>query len=109
MRRPGVTYTEKQCEVCGNPFTVTPCKANGTGLGGHVCSSEFYMPGDLGVLDGSRPDRHEGFRKHYPDGYRMDFVTATDVLSHPGLEAAYQKNQEKRLAASEALSQKDSQ
>jgi hypothetical protein len=66
---------------------------DGTGMGGHVCSHEGYMRHDLGILEGSRPDRHEKFREHYPDGYRMDFVSSGDVLSHPGLEAAYQKNQ----------------
>lgn len=66
---------------------------DGTGLGGHVCSDEGYMYADLGILEGTRPDRHETFKEHYPDGYRMDFVPASDVLTHKGLEAAYQKNQ----------------
>lgn len=68
---------------------------DGEGLGGHLCSHECYMTHDLGVLEGSRPDRHQTFREHYPEGYRMDFVSADDVMSHPGLEAAYQRNQEK--------------
>lgn len=72
---------------------------DGTCLGGHCCSAEGYMRHDLGILEGSRPDRHETFRKHYPDGYRMDFVPAADVMTHPGLEAAYQKNQEQARAA----------
>ena len=67
---------------------------DGTYLGGHACSNEGYMRHDLGVLDGSRPDRHETFRKHYPDGYRMDFVPGEEVKNHPGLDAAYQLNQE---------------
>jgi len=62
--------------------------ADGTSLGGHVCSHEGYMPGDLGVLEGSRPDRHVTFQEHYPDGYRMDFVGYADVREHPGLKAA---------------------
>lgn len=37
---------------------------DGTELGGHCCSSEAYMPADLGVLDGTRSDRHEEFQKH---------------------------------------------
>ena len=61
---------------------------DGTELGGHVCSSEGYMPHDLGILEGSRPDRHETFREHYPDGYRMDFVPYGDVDTHPALSAA---------------------
>ena len=68
---------------------------DGTHLGAYVCSDEGYMPHDLGVLHGSRPDRHETFQKHYPDGYRMDFVPRADVDEHKGLQAAYKLNQEK--------------
>ena len=67
---------------------------DGTTLGSHLCSDEAYMPHDLGVLHGSRPDRHETFQKHYPDGYRMDFVSRADAGEHAGLEAAYKLNQE---------------
>lgn len=66
---------------------------DGTHLGGHICSSEGYMPADLGVLEGSRPDRHETFREHYPDGYRMEFVSGKDVHTHTGLNEAYRLNQ----------------
>ena len=61
---------------------------DGTLLGGHCCSSEAYMPADLGVLEGTRDDRHEGFRKHYPDGYRMEFVATADMRTHAGLDSA---------------------
>lgn len=62
---------------------------DGTYLGGHVCSHECYMEHDLGILEGTRDDRHEGFRKHYPDGYRMAFVDPKDDR----LQAAYRLNQ----------------
>jgi len=75
---------------------------DGTGLGGHICSHEGFMPQDLGVLEGSRPDRHEGFRDHYPDGYRMEFVGYSDVRSHAALNAAFAKNEEKAAAAKKA-------
>jgi hypothetical protein len=65
---------------------------DGTGLGGHTCSSEAYMPHDLGILDGAREDRHETFRAHYPDGYRMEFVSG-DPRQHAGLMEAYRLNQ----------------
>ncbi len=65
---------------------------DGTGLGGHVCSSEGYMLHDLGIVEGARPDRHEHFREHYPDGYRMAFVGRSDVLNTPTLMAAFEKN-----------------
>jgi hypothetical protein len=74
-----------------------PCYAmaqDGTVLGEHWCSQEFYAPHDLGVLEDARPDRHETYRKHYPDGYRMDFVRSPDVLQHEGLQAAWKLNTE---------------
>lgn len=58
---------------------------DGVWLGDHDCSSEGYMPHDLGILEGTRPDRHETFRKHYPDGYKMEFVGYDQVRSHEKL------------------------
>lgn len=85
----------------GSPGWYSGCliAEDGTGFGGHVCSHEGYMRHDLGVIEGSRSDRHEAFRQHYPDGYRMDFVPASEVMNHPGLEAAYQRNQAKAKEA----------
>lgn len=78
---------------------------DGVCLGGHICSHEAYMPHDLGILEGTRPDRHEKqFRPHYPDGYIMEFVPFDSVKSHKGLMAAYKKNQE---AVSGQASEKD--
>lgn len=69
---------------------------DGTELGGHVCSHECYMRHDLGILEGTRPDRHETFREHYPDGYRMEFVGYADVRTHEGLTAAWAKHDAKQ-------------
>jgi hypothetical protein len=69
---------------------------DGTVLGGHGCSAEGYMPADLGMLDGSRPDRHEDdFRPHYPDGYRCVFVSSDDFDGHDGLQKAIKKAEAK--------------
>ena len=62
---------------------------DGTELGGHWCSDEGYMPHDLGILEGARPDRHEAFRAHYPDGYRMEFVGHAAAARHEGLKEAF--------------------
>lgn len=72
---------------------------DGTYLGGHVCSSEAYMPHDLGCIEGSRPDRHETFRKHYPDGYAMDFVSGLDARNHAGLQSAIAAHKSKADAS----------
>jgi len=74
---------------------------DGTGLGGHCCTCEGYMPHDLGVLNGARPDRHETFRKHYPDGYRMEFVGYNSVQGHAKLTAAIAINNAKAGSESE--------
>ena len=73
---------------------------DGTVLGGHCCSHEGYMPHDLGILEGTRPDRHETFREHYPDGYRMQFVGYSDLKDCAPLNAALEKF-EKHDAAKE--------
>ena len=59
-----------------------------------MCPSEAYMPADLGILEGTRPDRHEGFRKHYPDGYRMEFVGYEQVRNHAALMEAIRISEE---------------
>lgn len=67
--------------------------ADGTYLGGHLCSAEGYMEHDLGVLEGTRDDRHEGFKKHHPAGYRMEFVSGDEVRTHAGLLEAVRLHQ----------------
>ena len=66
--------------------------ADGKHLGNHCCSHECYMKNDLGILEGTRPDRHKNFKLHYPDGYRMEFVSYVDAKEHPGLCEAYRLN-----------------
>ena len=71
---------------------------DGTWLGSHICSDEAYMPSDLGILEGTRPDRHETFRAHYPDGYRMEFLTYDEAGTHPGLNQAFKRSEENEQA-----------
>ena len=66
---------------------------DGTVLATHLCSSERFVSHDLGVIDGCSPTKHIVYRQHYPDGYDMEFVLTKDVLSHPGLSLAYERNQ----------------
>lgn len=67
---------------------------DGTPLGSHMCSSEGFMYGDLGILKKTRSDRHEDFKKHYPDGYQMDFITLDQTGSHEGLNKAFELNKQ---------------
>lgn len=75
---------------------------DGYGLGGHLCTHEGYMLHDLGILEGTRLDRHETFKRHYPGGYRMEFVSQGDVKNHAGLMEAYRLNQELAAKAKDA-------
>jgi hypothetical protein len=65
---------------------------DGAVLGSHMCSSEGWVSNDLGVHAGSRPDRHEDYAKHYPEGYEMEFVQARAVPGHAGLQEAFRLN-----------------
>lgn len=64
---------------------------DGTYLGGHCCSHECYMRHDLGIFEGTRPDRHETFRAHYPDGYRMTFISYDDYPKATALHTALER------------------
>lgn len=72
---------------------------DGTFLGGHLCSSEAWMKTDLGIVGNHRPDRHKDFIKHYPDGYRMEFVPYSEIDDHVGLMTVIQES--KRRARGE--------
>lgn len=69
---------------------------DGVFLGSHLCSNESFMLGDLGILPGRRADRHETFKRHYPAGYRMEFVSYADAGEHSGLQAAFAANEAAR-------------
>lgn len=66
---------------------------DGRVLGSHACSHECYMRHDLGILRDCRTDRHENdYQKHYPDGYRMEFVPTPEIATHTGFQAALERN-----------------
>lgn len=63
---------------------------DGVVLGGHICSSEAYMPHDLGLVENANPTRQEDYRKHYPEGFRCEFVPHAQAKDHQGLKDAMQ-------------------
>lgn len=65
---------------------------DGTVLGSHWCSSQNFALHDLGVIKGSRPDRHDHYRQHYPGGYEMEFIPADQLESHAGFQKAFKLN-----------------
>jgi hypothetical protein len=83
-------------------YAAVSLSQDGFQLGSHICSSEYYMPHDLGILEGTRKDRHENdYQKHFPGGYRMEFVGAHEIESHAGLQAALKAAKEKQDAGEE--------
>ncbi len=64
---------------------------DGTVLGSHYCTHQGYASSDLGC-DGSRPDRHEAYTAHYPEGYETEFISAKDQKDHEGLKSAIELN-----------------
>jgi hypothetical protein len=81
-----------------------PCYAmaeDGTVLGSHYCSHEGFARHDLGVTEGSRPDRHKTYAAHYPDGYEMEFISARYLDAHEGFQAAFKLNQAQAEAEKE--------
>ncbi len=81
-------------------YSAVSIAEDGMGLGGHCCSHEGYMPHDLGIIEGSREDRHkEQYQKHYPDGYRMEWVPSHEIECHTKLQKAFELN--KALQAKE--------
>lgn len=71
-------------------------------MGEHICSSEGFMYGDLGILKGYRSDRHATFQKKYPEGYRMTFVTYENVPKHEGLKRAFDLHAKLPVSTKEA-------
>ena len=75
---------------------------DGTYLGSHICSSEGFMLGDLGINEGTRSDRHEkDYQRHYPNGYRMEFVMSPDIEGHEKLQEALRLNASRAMIAKE--------
>ena len=80
-----------------NWYSAMSIAQDGTILGEHICSAEGYMPHDLGILEGSRPDRHEeSYKVHYPEGYRMDFVPTEQIANHEALQHAFELARQKQ-------------
>lgn len=66
---------------------------DGMGLGSHICSNECFMPHDLGILEGTGLDRHEkDYQRHYPNGYKMEFVPSSKIETHEKLQKAFELN-----------------
>ena len=57
-------------------------------LASHVCSSESFAVGDLG-MDGRSTRKHDKYDAAWPDGWECEFVRIRDDRdNHAGLQAA---------------------
>jgi len=59
---------------------------DGDPMGSHVSSDKGWLYYDLALVKGGYEARHDGFRKHYPDGYRMKWAEPDDPDLHKALE-----------------------
>jgi hypothetical protein len=85
-------------------MTAIAIAEDGKVLGSHMCSSEGWMPIDLGVIEGYRRDRHEEqYSVHYPDGYEMEWVPYNAIDTHEALTKAFDANAALALEAAFAL------
>jgi hypothetical protein len=65
---------------------------DGTLLGGHVSSDEWWARGDCGYLNtGMGAIKRKKFAEHYPEGYFLEWVY--DPPTHEGLTAAIARNE----------------
>lgn len=59
---------------------------DGVFLASHVCSSEGFMPHDLGVTSNWK---HEIYDKHFGAGkWEIEFIPYSEVENHEGLQSA---------------------
>jgi hypothetical protein len=65
---------------------------DGTGLGGHISSNEFFARHDIGLTSDWH---HDAYREHYPDGYEVEWIEYKDLDSHEGFQKALKLNQER--------------
>lgn len=74
---------------------VAAMSEDGVTLYEHSCSDESWAAIDLGVAKFTALDVHENvYKKHYPDGYHMEWVSEFEVEKHERFQAALDANSE---------------
>lgn len=75
---------------------------DGRCVASHTSSTVGYVKTDMGVTEPPTAigaQKRELYADAYPSGYEIVWIPVEEVKTHPGLEAAYQKNQERARAA----------
>lgn len=57
---------------------------DGTGLAGHLSSSEGWVKSDM-----TNAHKREIYASHYPDGYEIEWVEYDDLETHEAFNAAF--------------------
>lgn len=80
----------------GNPgfYSAIALAESGHDLAGHICSTEGWMPLDLGFHDAGFIHKREHYRQHYPEGYRTIFLERDELSTDTGFLAAIERNKE---------------
>tara|TARA_Y100000034_G_C6778075_1_gene347547 strand:- start:49 stop:438 length:390 start_codon:yes stop_codon:yes gene_type:complete len=78
------------CNSCSHEWhSASALSEDGHFLAGHVCSDHGFIPHDMGMTSDWK---HDDYNKHYPDGWELEYVERSEVKSHPGITAAYEKH-----------------
>lgn len=78
------------CEpVSHGDFAAHAIAEDGTGLGGHLSSSVEFAKHDIGLTSDWH---HDEFRKHYPNGYEVEWIDQKDLATHEGFQKALKLN-----------------
>lgn len=87
------------CNGCsdelGGMHNAIAVSEDGHVLAGHCCSNHYWIRHDMGLTSDWK---HEEYRKHYPDGFDLEFVDleASRVMEHEGVKAAHARHLENR-------------
>lgn len=79
----------------GSPgwYSVMAISQDGHVLAGHVCSSSSFFLHDIGI---ESDWKHDKYREHYPDGYRLEWVERDEIDGHAGLQEAFRLGNERK-------------
>ena len=86
-----VIYCYAQPSGFGHDVIVYALAEDGECLASHMSSCELWAQHDIGI---NSDWKHDAYRAHYPDGYRLEWVDTDKLESHGGFKAAFTRNQE---------------
>lgn len=64
---------------------------DGNGLGSHLSSNEDFSKHDMGLTSNWK---HDGYKKHYPEGYDLEWIMEEKLDSHARFQKALAINKE---------------